>query len=66
MSPDSKGRREVGTTEPGASPLAVPIRDVACGGERGGGGEDAARGNEDNHEVSEVSLEKLEFRRIST
>ena len=25
----------------------------------GGGGGEAARGNEDNHEVSEVSLEKL-------
>jgi hypothetical protein len=34
-------------------------------GERGGGGDDAARDSEDNQEVSEVSLEKLEFKMIS-
>jgi hypothetical protein len=50
-----------------APSCAVPIRDVyevVCGGRRGGG-EDAARGNEANQEVSAVSLEKLEFKTIS-
>lgn len=65
LSPESEnGRREVGSTiESGALPRAVSISEVACGGERGGGGggEEAAWANEDNQEVSEASLEKLEY-----
>jgi hypothetical protein len=60
------GRREIGTTESGAAPRVVPVRDAYVETrERGGGGGEAALGNEDNQEASETSLGKLVFKTIS-
>lgn len=59
------GRREMGATESDTVPRVELIRDVTRGGEREWGGGEAAWGNEDTQDVSEASLEKLEFNTIS-
>lgn len=55
---DLEGRWEAGNTTESGALRAVSISEEACGGEE-------AWANEDNQEVSEASLEKLEFKTIS-